>query len=269
MNDKMWQLRAGARNYQDAHQQVTKLSNRKKALERHDPPRSHPALEAQLATAKAAREAIGKDLVKLYKLFAPPAIRQFQEETIGLGPLYIAQLLGIYGDFVTTTEAWWDEDPTGEEKRVLTLGRTYTVGVRDVWAYFGHGDPERRHRRGATAEEQFKAGNPVAKSLAHMTAEFALRQNGEPDKNGKPRPKSPYYPYYAAWKQEAANAHPKWTAGHCHYHAIRKVAKAILKDLWRVQHGFVPAYGAKTAWKPRAEGESRRTYIDEPASVAA
>jgi hypothetical protein len=34
-------------------------------------------------------------------------------------------------------------------------------------------------------------------------------------------------------------------------HAKRLVGKAILKDIWRVQHGQEPVYGAPTPWTDR------------------
>jgi hypothetical protein len=276
MNNKYWQLRAASQNYYDAHRNATRLSNRIKALARQG--LSEPMLDEQYDIAEDARQRIGKQLTQLYQQLAPPAIVKFQQDTTGLGEVYIAQLIGRIGDFITYTEAWWEEtgsqggndsprasdDSHSEgdsheasdnnhhsEKRVLFIGAELPCGVRDIWSYCGHGDASRKRVRGMSQDEAFAAGNVTAKSIIHMIADFAVRFNGKEDKNGRPRPMTPYYPYYVTWKEEAKAAHEKWTAGHCHNHALRKVAKAILKDIWRVQHGYEPVYGARTPWKPR------------------
>ena len=278
MNNEFWQLRAASRNYLDAHRTVTRLSNRIKALARDG--HTEPLLNNQLAIAQESRKKIGADLTRLYEQLAPIAIIDFQKATPGLGELYMAQLIGVVGDFKTYTEAWWEENtqPTGDspmtsepgdedgslspgdsptrtDKRVLVTGATLTCGVRDVWSYCGHGDARRRRRKGQTQEESFSAGSPLAKTIIHMMADFALRLNGNPDKNGKARAMCPYYPKYVEWKEASKAAHPDWNPGHCHNHAIRKVAKAILKDIWRVQHGEKPVYGEQTPWTPRNAGQ--------------
>ena len=273
MNKEYWQLRAAGRNYLDAHRAVTRLSNRIAALARDG--LADPLLNQQLTFQQDARKQIGNDLTKLYKQLAPPDLVRFQEETPGIGELYMAQLIGVVGDFKTFTEAWWEdgadvEDPDGEEsgkpkdKRVLVTGATLPCGVRDIWSYCGHGDASRKRRRGQTQEEAFSAGSPLAKTIIHMMADFALRLNGNPDKNGKARAMTPYYPKYVEWKAAAKATHPDWTQGHAHNHAIRKVAKAMLKDFWRVQHGFTPAYGEPTPWTPR--GARSQTAVDSPAA---
>lgn len=266
MNKEYWQIRAASRNYLDAHRAVTRLSNRISALAREG--LTDPLLNQQLDFQSEARKRIGSDLTKLYEQLAPPAIVKFQKETPGLGELYMAQLIGVVGDFVTYTEAWWEENDEDEaefdsddpdapkvrkEKRVLVTGATLHCGVRDIWSYCGHGDANRKRRRGQTQEEAFAAGSPLAKTIVHMMADFGLRLNGKPDKNGKERAMFPYYPKYVEWKAAAKAAHEDWTPGHCHNHAIRKVAKAILKDIWRVQHGFEPVYGEQTPWTPRGQ----------------
>lgn len=272
MNRDYWQLKAAASNYYDAYRLTTRLTNRLKALQRlgistTGTPLGDPALAAQLETAEKGRDESAKILRKLYKQVAPPAIVKFQEETPGIGDLLMAQLVGVVGDFKSYTEAWWEENPDtddqsppdsqsssdGErpEKRVLVLGETKTVGVREIWTYCGHGDANARRRKGGTQEEMFAAGNPQAKMLVHLMAQFALRKTGKPDKNGRQSAMCPYYPKYLEWKEKAAANHPEWKPLRVHNHAIRKTGKAILKDIWRVQHGLEPAYGEVTPWAPR------------------
>lgn len=274
MNREFWQLKTAASNYYDAYRLTTRISNRLKALDRLGKATDgvglyDPALGAQLDTAKAGKDESARILRQLYRECAPPAIIKFQSGTIGLGDLLMAQLVGVVGDFKSYTEAWWettedsshladdsqDGDEDGQdgppEKRVLVLGETKTAGVRDIWTYCGHGDPAARRRKGGDQADQFKAGSPLAKTITHLMAEFALRKTGEPDKNGRVAAQCPYYPHYLDWKAKAVANHPEWTLMHAHNHATRKVGKAILKDIWRVQHGFAPAYGEQTPWAPR------------------
>lgn len=266
MNRDYWQLKAAAANYQDAHHNTTRISNRLKALEERG--LYDPALDSQLQTAAVSRDESAKILRKLYKAVAPPAIVKFQIESVGLGDLLMAQLVGVVGDFKLYTEAWWEttaeavetgatvlahnhDDETGPEKRVLVIGETKTCGVREIWSYCGHGDVTRKRKRGADQATQFAAGSPLAKTLVHEMADFALRQNGVPDKNGKARPKCPYYDHYLARKALTTEQRPDWTQKRRNNDAIRLVGKAILKDIWRVQHGQEPVYGARTPWTPR------------------
>jgi hypothetical protein len=284
VNTEFWQLKAAAANYYDSHRNATRLSNRLKAilqpagnLQRPPDLEGLEILEEQVAQAATAKKESAKLLRKLYHHVAPDAIVKFQETTPGLGDLTMAQLVGVVGDFRTYTEAWWEETGSqdmddshqvfdgsqhdrdsqvaidSQEKRVLVTGEVLTCGVRDIWSYCGHGDVTRKRRKGGTQVEQFAAGSPLAKTLIHEMADFALRLNGQPDKNGRPRAMCPYYPKYLQWKQEAAQYHGDWKPLRCHNHAVRKVAKSILKDIWRVQHDFPPAYGEQTPWKAREQ----------------
>ena len=250
MNTEYWQLRAAARNYYDAYRLVVKLGNRIGAMAREG--HAEPLLNEQLEAAKAGQDGTAKILVKLYRQVAPAPIVAFQQDTPGLGETMTARLVGEVGDFRTFTEAWWTEDPDGDEKRVLAIGEVRTCGVRDIYSFCGHGDPSRRRRKGMTAEDAAATGNPNAKMITFLITDFALRLTGKPDKNGRERAMTPYYPHYLRWKEDARRAHPDWSAGHVDGHAKRKVGKAILKDIWRVQHGQEPAYGGPTPWTPRA-----------------
>lgn len=305
MNEGYWQLRAASRNYFDSHQITTRMGNRIKALARAG--HYEPVLDQQFKVAEEGRKEIGKQLTLIYRKQAPEAIRKFQSETTGLGELYVAQLVGVVGDFRTYTEAWWEETSSqpvpdshkavvnghtgssshgksdsqrtsdssqmasdsqlgrenspdspdsqfSSEKRILVTGAVIPCGVRDIWSYCGHGDASRRRKRGMAQDDAFAAGNPLAKSIVHMMADFSCRLNGVADKNGRPRAMSPYYPLYINTKSAAAENHLEdWTPKHCQNHAFRIVGKAILKDFWRVQHDELPVYGEVTPWARRAE----------------
>lgn len=275
MNKDYWQLRTASRNYYDAYRLTTRISNRLRALARAGEAYDID-LHAQLEAATGMKDTSQKILTRVYRNLAPPNVRAFQRETLGLGEVWLARLIGEVGDFVTYTEAWWEtpkgataDNPEGSDgysedgeddgifdaeppKRVLAIGDTRTTGVRELWAYCGHGDATRRRRRNQSQDEALASGNPTAKMIVHQMAEFALRSNGAPDKNGRARGATPYYGCYLAARAHAEELHPDWKPGHVYNHAVRLVGKAILKDLWLVQHGQDPAYGARTEWAPRA-----------------
>lgn len=274
MNKDYWQLRTASRNYYDAYRYTTRVSNRLRALARAGEAYDID-LHAQLEAANAMKDNQQVILTRIYRNLAPPRVRAFQKETLGIGEVWMARLIGEVGDFKVYTEAWWespDEDggrtstdsqsPEDDEdededrgplpKRVLAIGDVRTTGVRELWAYCGHGDPERRRRRNQSQDEALASGNPTAKMIVHQMAEFALRSNGKPDKNGKARGATPYYQCYLDARAHAEALHPDWRPGHVYNHAVRLVGKAILKDLWRIQHGEEPVYGARTEWAPRA-----------------
>jgi hypothetical protein len=273
VNREYWQLRTASRNYYDAYRLCTRIGNRLRALARAGEAYDID-LHAQLEAATVMKDTSGRILVRVYKNIAPPRVREFQKATLGIGEVWMARLIGEVGDFVTYTEAWWetpddargplasDDFDDGDDelqradaprpKRVLAIGDVRTTGVRELWAYCGHGDPERRRRRGQDQEEALASGNPAAKMIVHQMAEFALRSNGAPDKNGKARGMTPYYPCYLRARAHAQELHEDWIPGHVYTHAVRIVGKAILKDLWRVQHGHEPIYGAhQPEWQPR------------------
>ncbi len=269
MNRDYWQLRTAGRNYYDAYRLATRISNRLRALARAGEAYD-PDLHAQLEAVTDMKDTAQAILVRIYRNTAPPKVRAFQRDTLGIGEVWMARLLGEVGDFVTYTEAWWEDTeasshPDGDSqgaadgdddapppKRVLAIGEVCTTGVRELWAYCGHGDASRRRRRNQPQEEALASGNPAAKMIVHQMAEFALRSNGVPDKNGKERGCTPYYEAYLKARANAEGLHPDWRPGHVYNHAVRLVGKAVLKDLWRVQHGEEPAYGARTEWHPRA-----------------
>lgn len=285
MNRDYWQLRTASRNYYDAYRLTTRISNRLRALARQGEAYD-PNLHEQLEIAKLMKESSGNILTKIYRDIAPPKVRAFQQATTGLGEVWMARLIGEVGDFITYTEAWWETPEAGSQdeedsldestysldipdnheesddsppaKRVLVLGEVKTTGVRELWTYCGHGDASLRRRKGQPQAEALKLGNPAAKMIVHQMAEFCLRSNGVPDKNGKPRSKTPYYDCYLKARETAEANHPDWKPGHVYNYAIRKVGKAILKDLWRVQHGEEPAYGARTPWTPDPDRKARK-----------
>jgi hypothetical protein len=271
MNEEYWELRILARNYYNMHREVTKQNNRLGALKKRGLTSEWLLKQRDLAeSAKKETEAI---LIKRYKESAPADIVKFQQQVPGLGATLMAQLVGCVGDFKTYTEAWWEEaDPEelaadaakkkakkakGEEddapslpKRTLVTGDVKSCGVREVWAYCGHGDASLRRRKGMTQQEALAGGNVLAKTIVHLISDFGLRFDGKPDKLGRSRPEYPYRWLYLERKAEVKERHPDWTAAHAHRHGVRVAGKALLKDIWRIQHGQEAVYGAPTPWTP-------------------
>lgn len=74
-----------------------------------------------------------------------------------------------------------------------------------------------RRRKGERAN-----WSTTAKTRAYLIAESCIKQA-----------KSPFRPVYDNRRARTAVTHPDWTLGHSHNDAMRIVAQAILKDLWR------------------------------------
>lgn len=129
----------------------------------------------------------------------------------------------------------------GPGKHLVALEETPRK-VSELWSYCGHGAAIKR-RKGMTAAEALAGGNTMAKTLAHRLAEACMKMPGGTTKTGTVRKRSPYRDVYDAVRLKV-EVREDWTDGHKHNHAVRLTAKAILKDLWLVQHGLTPTYGA-------------------------
>ncbi len=157
-------------------------------------------------------------LHRTFRKVVEPEIRAWAKDTIGVGEHMLARLLGVIGHPVHTTVHDWEGD--GEE-RVLFVKGQMERRVSDLWSYCGHGDPNRRRRKGMSAKETALLGSPRAKMIVHLMAESCL----------KAKARSPYGPVYdfARAKYEARDG---WTPMHQHNAALRLVGKEILRDLW-------------------------------------
>lgn len=129
----------------------------------------------------------------------------------------------------------------GPGKHLVALEETPRK-VSELWSYCGHGAAIRR-RKGMTAAEALAGGNTMAKTLAHRLAEACMKMPGGVTSTGKARKRSPYRDVYDTARAKV-EGREDWSDGHKHNHAVRLTAKAILKDLWLVQHGLTPTYGA-------------------------
>lgn len=173
-------------------------------------------MEAVTDRLHAAENEAGKVMRKCYRSAVPASVRAWQEGSIGIGEHLLARLIGTIGHPVHTTVYEWDGD--GSERVLVEVGEM-DRSVSQLWSYCGHGDPLRRRAKGMTKEDAAAMGNPRAKMVVHLLAESCVKQR-----------RSPYRVVYdeAREQYEARD----WTDLHRHNAALRKVGKAILKDLW-------------------------------------
>ena len=158
---------------------------------------------------------------RCYRKAVPQELREWQAGTIGIGEHLMARLVGCIGHPVHTTVYEWQG--SGSDRVLVEVGEMDRT-VSQLWSYCGHGDPARRRRAGMTAEDAAAMGNPRAKMLVHLMAECCMKQM-----------RSPYRVVYDAARVEYEAR--DWTDLHRHNAALRKVGKAILKDLWIVAGG--------------------------------
>lgn len=104
-----------------------------------------------------------------------PRIRAWAMSTVGVDEAGMARLLGMIGDpRVAQPYHWEGEGPA----RTLVPNVPYARSISQLWSYCGHGDPQRKRRKGMTAEEAFGLGNPAAKSMVWNLATAAMKQTG-------------------------------------------------------------------------------------------
>lgn len=147
--------------------------------------RRNPNLAELALEPERAEAALAKAMRKSYRVVVPKPIRQWQVESHGVGEHLLARLLGQIGHPAIAVPQHWEG--TGA-KRVLVADDPHLRTLRGLWAYCGHGDPERSRRtRGMSADDVFAAGNPRAKMIVHLIAEAAIKQpkrRWTPEKGG-------------------------------------------------------------------------------------
>lgn len=166
--------------------------------------------------------------LELVRAWRKHPLRSWAASQVGVGEKSIARLIAAVGDPA-------DRPNPGK-----------------LLAYCGHGDPLRAGKipKGATQEELMKRGSPLAKKQTWLIASKCVMFDGKPDKNGEPRPRSPYRDVYDERKQSTVGklherscvrcgpaGHPAvagspWSDAHRHADAIRIVGKRLLIDLW-------------------------------------
>jgi hypothetical protein len=239
------ELRLIAENYTAS--QKTRLANegriRSSAV---DPDITRPLLELD----KATEDLQAKALRKTFRKTVPDEIRNWQKASGGIGEHLLARLLGVIGDPYIAVRRYWREGGEGEHKRVLVQGEPFNRKVYNLYAYCGHGDPARRKFRGMSQQEAMALGSPDAKMLVHLLAESCMKQVRKDPETGEPMSTSKYRDVYNEARAKyddklhdavcvrcgpsgkPAQPGEPWSLKHQHMAALRKVGKAVLKDLW-------------------------------------
>jgi hypothetical protein len=209
-------LRLLAEMYEDAQRSRIGCENRARSAT-VDPDLTAASLDA---LARAEHE-LKKALQAQYKRTVPAPIQAWAKDTRGIGktsPHMLARLLGVIGHPVIATPHHWEGEGSD---RVLVADPPFVRNVAKLWAYCGHGDPNRKRAKGMTALEAARLGNPRAKMLTHLLAEAVIKSSN-PD----------YRIVYDTRRETTAVTHPDWSKGHSHNDALHLVGKEILRDLW-------------------------------------
>lgn len=177
---------------------------------------------------------------RCYRRVAPPEIVAWQKSERGIGDKLTARLLGHLGDPCIATPHHWEGTGTN---RVLVADEPFQRTVSQLWQYCGVGDPTRRKTKGMTADEAFALGNPTIKMLLHLHAECCVKAGSGTYRDIYDDAREQYADRVHATdcvrcgpSGKPALVGSPWSKGHQHAAALRKVAKEILRDLWRVRH---------------------------------
>lgn len=185
-------------------------------------------VESTIEKLRAEESYLSAGLVKMFQDLAPPKVLAWQQETKGIGVHLLARLIADIGDPITATPHWFEG--TGAD-RVLMSGEPYKRTPQQLFRFAGYGDPKDKRRKGMDAADIGAIGRPIAKSVTRLLVESCMKAGG-----------SQYRPVYDAARQKYADREG-WTLKHQHNAALRKMARALLLDLWLTSQGMDPVYG--------------------------
>jgi hypothetical protein len=213
----------------------TRKANENRLRQLQDPdtfalPADNPEVLSYTKTVKDIRAVEDSTTKQLQKIMHAHPLGAFQDSLIGVGAKQLARLLGVIRD------PYWNE--AADTARTFGSLKAYCgLDVRNGEA------PKRR--RGEQCN-----WNGDAKMRLWNVASKTILFNGEPDKNGNRRPRSPYRDVYDKAKEKYADTtHPTVclrcgpkgkpaqvgsvrSAGHQHACAITLVMVEILWDLY-------------------------------------
>jgi len=219
------ELRMFAEMFADAQDYRKAMNNRTRSMTVD----SVPLAEA-LESVRYSETKLGLAMKRCFRRVAPE-IHAWVKETPGLGEHTFARLVGAIGHPAIAEPHHWEGEGSD---RVLIADPPYLRTLSQLWSYCGVGDPNRKRRKGMTADEAAQLGNPRAKTMIHIIAEGALKQDG---KTGKLR--SPYRDVYDLHRP-TYDTRDGWTPAHAHNAALRRMKKEILRDLWIVARQSLP-----------------------------
>jgi hypothetical protein len=156
-----------------------------------------------------------KTVLELRRALRAHPLGPWVKRTVGLGEKQAARLIAAIGD-----PAW-----NGAENRPRR-------GPAELWAYCGY-TPGQKRQKGVRSN-----WNAEAKMRAYLCAESCMKQRKSP--------------YRAVYDEARSNLVDRDTSdGHKHAHALRCVAKAILKDLWLEARAIQDAYSGPRPPAPK------------------
>lgn len=229
-------LRIWTKMLEDAQNLRIAMENRVRRAPSIDSEELKPLLDQARATEDYAK----RGLRAAFRTEVPEAIREWQSEERGIGEHLLAKLLGYIGHPRIAYPHHWEGE--GED-RELIADEPFERTVSDLWSYCGYGDPDRKRRKGMSAEAAMALGNPEAKKTVHLLAEgcvkAGVRKNELVDDSDgydleNRYPIANYGKVYLSRRHETLNSDRDWTDGHMHNDALRIVKKEILRDLWIV-----------------------------------
>ena len=199
--------------------------------------------EAVLAHLNAVELSVGLAMRRCFRR-ASPELYEWAKETKGIGEHCVARLLGCIGHPVQAYPMRWvtGKKPKGHvcipkrcgkskktgEPRHLVAGEPFARTVSQLWTYCGHGEALKKEK-GMSQDDALGLGNSRAKMLVHLMAECTMKCMA-----------SPYRVVYDMARIKYQDRE-EWKDAHKHNAALRKVGKEILKDIWLVARGTIPA----------------------------
>lgn len=177
-------------------------------------PASLPAITAAGDALSGERDRLVRQMWKMAK---GTELRAFAEATKGLGPAVIL--------FAASAP------PLDGFRTVSSLWRYCGLNVHEGAAP----KPKRGQKLGYSPRLQAYAIIRLADPCIKCTA-------------------GPFRSVYDARREHTEATHPEWTKAHSYADARRVLAKAILRDVWRVAHDQVPLLDARSCSGDRHEG---------------
>jgi len=178
-----------------------------------------------------AEKSVIKKLESMMMALMGPNMQAFLDQ-VGIGTKTVSRLLGEIGHPIVAFPAHWEEGEDDEDKKVLVPDEPFLRRVSDLWSYCGHGDPERKRKKGMTQADALKLGNPRAKMTINQMAVRCMMRTERVSSTGKHMPASPYRAIYDNKRAHYETARPEWADARKKGAAIRITAKEILRDLY-------------------------------------